>query len=155
MTFLEGLLHVLRAVETMLVWLYRYPLMLLQIVLLLLIALAGLGSDLGLEDLFWSDSFVEQLVNGLGCALLFGEIFLVRYLLDQWHPGDFTFPFSLFPVADPEVKALGQYLAVFWTSSLLILAVPKLFYHDVMTGSTQVGAFWLGMALAVLLTSLA
>src|SRR5260370_31115599 len=111
MAFVEGLLHVLKAVESMLIWLFRYPLMLLQVVLFLLIALAGLGSDLGLDDLFWSDSFAEQLFNGLGCGLLFGEIFLVRYLLDEWHPGDFTFPISLFPVADTEVKALGQYLA--------------------------------------------
>ena len=72
----------LRALRSALTWVFRYPLLPLQVLLFFLIAWGRLGYELGVEDLFWSERVGEQILNGFSCDLLFGEILLVRYLLD-------------------------------------------------------------------------
>jgi hypothetical protein len=120
----------------------------LQVLLFFLVAWGRLGYDLGAEDLFWSERVVEQILNGVGCGLLFGEILLVRYLLDP-NRDRFGFPVSLFPVADADVRRLGEYLLMFWLPSLLTLGGGKLFFRDVWSGEVTVWPLFIGLALAV------
>jgi hypothetical protein len=148
MAILRWFLHRLRSFESGLGWLLRYPLLPLQMLLFFLIAWGRLGYDLGGEDLFWSEYIGEQILNGFGCGLLFGEILLVRYLLDSDHAW-VCCPASLFPVADPDVKRLGQYLLMLWIPSLLILWGCKLFFQDARAGYINVWPLLLGLILAV------
>ncbi len=138
----------LHAFESALGWLLRYPLLPLQILLFFLVAWGRLGYDLGAEDLFWSEHAGEQILNGVACGLLFGEVLLVRYLLDP-NRRRFSFRFSLFPVADADVRRLGAYLLRLWIPSLLVLWGGKLFFHDVWTGDVRVWALPIGLVLAV------
>src|SRR5262249_48316957 len=114
----------LAAIEAALGWVLAYPLLLLQIVLLLFIAWGWLGKALGLQTLFWHEDANTQLLNGLASGWLFGEILLVRYLLD---PGRnrFVLPLSLFPCQEATVRRLGEFLLVAWPASLLLLAGVK------------------------------
>ncbi|HWG43358.1 MAG TPA: hypothetical protein VN688_11285 [Gemmataceae bacterium] len=148
MSLLKGFLNLLHAFESAMGWLLRYPLLPLQILLFFLVAWGRLGYELGVEDLFWSEHIGEEILNGLGCGLLFGEILLVRYLLDSdraW----VCCPVSLLPVADADIKRLGQYLLMLWIPSLLILWGGKLFFHDARAGYINVWPLLLGLALAV------
>lgn len=138
----------LRVLESTLGWLLRYPLLLLQIPLFFLVAWGRLGYSLGTEDLFWSQSAGEQILNGVACGLLFGEVLLVRYLLDP-NRRRFSLRWSLFPVADAEVRSLGEYLLMLWIPSLLILWGGKLIFHEVWAGYVPVWGLLLGLIVAV------
>jgi hypothetical protein len=115
----------LAAIEAALAWLLAYPLLPLQLLLLLLIAWGGLGKSLGFEALFWHEQPGIQFLNGLASGWLFGEILLVRYLLD---PGRdrFVLPVSLFPCQEQTVRRLGEFLLVAWPASLLPLGALRL-----------------------------
>src|SRR5262249_46043580 len=129
-------LSLLEYVQGALTWLFSYPLLPLQLLLFFLLAWGRLAYDLGADDLFWSEYVGEQIVAGLGCALLFGEALLVRYLLDP-NRDSFSFGLSLFPGTAPEISKLGQFLFLFWLPSLLLLAGPKLLSHDVWAGHVR------------------
>jgi hypothetical protein len=142
------LLRWLHVLERVLAALVRYPLLQLQVVLFFLVAWGRLGYELGAEDLFWSDRIGEQMFNGFACGLLFGEIWLVRYLLDR-RCRRFSASVSLFPFADPGIKRLGGFLLLSWLPSLLLLGGGKLFFHDVWAGYVRVWPLYLGLLLAV------
>jgi hypothetical protein len=144
----------LHTVEAALGWLIAYPLFPLQVLLFLLVAWGRLGYGLGADDLFWSESISEQFFNGLTCGLLFGQLFLVRYLLDP-NPEKFRFRLTLLPVADPAVNRLGQYLALLWVPSLVILGGCKLFSRIVWEGpiQTRVWPLYVGLTLSVVVAS--
>src|SRR5262249_16244272 len=129
------------------------PLLPLQMVLFYLIAWGRLGYGAGVDDLFWSERIWEQILNGLACGLLFGEILLVRYLLDPDRARFAGIPVTLFPVDDEEVRNLGRYFAVFWTVSLLGLVGFKLFSSDVWGGEIRVWPMFVGVALSVVLVA--
>ncbi|HEX4613531.1 MAG TPA: hypothetical protein VH092_35440 [Urbifossiella sp.] len=80
---------------------------------------------------------------------MFGEILLVRYLLDP-PPAALTARWpTLFPGADPAVVALGRYLTLFWTVSLVALWGFKLFSRDVWDGDVVVWPLAVGLVLGV------
>ena len=140
-------------VQSTLSWLFRYPLLPLQMLFFFLIAWGRLGYGVGVDDLFWSERIGEQVFNGLTCGLLFGEILLVRYLLDP-NRGQFSrFRFTIFPVKNQEIRDLGRFLALFWTSSLLFLWGFKLFSLDVWHGEVRIWPLFVGLALSVALVS--
>ncbi|MCS7020468.1 MAG: patatin-like phospholipase family protein [Gemmataceae bacterium] len=111
--------------EDQLMWLFRYPIFPLQIVLMLLASWGVLGADLGVERLFWSEDAAVQLGCGAAVGMLFGVVLFVWYLLDRpvravaWaaQPGRPT----LFHSSDPAIRAVGAYL--FWAMPLLLLLV--------------------------------
>jgi hypothetical protein len=146
--------RLLGEIEAGLGWLFAYPLIPLQILLFWLIAWGRLGAGLGVDDLFWSESIREQFFNGATCGLLFGELFLVRYLLDP-ERARFRFRLTLLPVADPAVHRLGQYLVLLWLPALAVLGGFKLFSPGVWGGSVrvQVWPLYLGLATSVGLVS--
>jgi hypothetical protein len=124
--------------ERVLAWLLAYPLFPLQIVLFWAISWLGFGSGLGLPDLLWDDSWLWTFLNGLAVALLFSNILVVRYLLDQragaappptWPWGTRGARPSLFcrPGTDPEVRELGTFLLVWWVPALAIFYGCKWF----------------------------
>jgi hypothetical protein len=113
------------AVERAFTWVLAYPLLSLQMLFFLLIAWAGLGRGLGLDNAFWNENPLVQGLVGLAVGILFGEILLVRYLLDPSRDRLGAGP-SLFPAATPPVRQLGEYLLLFWPASLLLLYVPRL-----------------------------
>src|SRR5262245_57937889 len=62
------------------------PVLLAAVAVVLLGAWGVLGSYLGLPGLFWHQDGLTQVLAGLGCALLFGQLCFVSYLLDGDHP---------------------------------------------------------------------
>ena len=106
----------LGAVEAALGWVFAYPLFPLQVLLFVLVSWGQLGAGLGADDLFWSESVREQVFNGLTCGFLFGQLLLVRYLLDPRRDA-FRFRLTLFPVRDPAANRLGRYRNCLATSS--------------------------------------
>lgn len=89
---------------------------------MLLVAWGVLGAELGVERLFWSEDVLVQLGSGAAIGMLFGVLLFVWYLLDRpvravrWvaRPG---WP-TLFPSADPAIRAVGAYLI--WAMLLLL-----------------------------------
>src|SRR5262245_24272245 len=142
-------MSLLHALESALAWLFSYPLLPLQVLLFFLLAWGRLGYELGADDLFWSERVGEQVLNGVACGLLFGEVLLVRYLLDPDRARFSWIPLTLFPVDAPEVRDLGRFLALFWTVSLLMLWGFKLFSPDVWGGEVRVWPLLVGLALSV------
>jgi hypothetical protein len=139
-------------IERILAWLLAYPVLLLQIVLLLLMSWGGLGKSLGLPDLFWHERILTQFWLGLAVGLLIGEIYLVRYLLD--HGRDrFRFQFSLFGSTEPKITRLGEYLLLLWPLTLVVLAAPKLLANDFWSRRSSVPAWpmFLGLTSSILL----
>jgi hypothetical protein len=67
--------------EAALRWLLAYPFYLAQIVVLMLAAWAGLGKELGVEQLFWNEDVWIQLGTGVAVGMLLGMILFVLYLL--------------------------------------------------------------------------
>lgn len=114
-----------------------------------LLAWGRLGYGVGVEDLFWSERIWEQVLNGLACGLLFGEVLLVRYLLDPNRTQFSGLPVPLFPVNDPDINHLGRYLGMFWTVSLLALGGFKLLSVDVWGGEVRVWPLFVGLGLSV------
>jgi hypothetical protein len=127
--FLDGLCVVERA----LAWLAKHIVLPLQMLMLMLIAWGGLGASVGLDDLLWHHDLGIQFLNGLACGWLFGELLLVRYILDRKRE-KFHWRWSLFPGTDPGTCRLGEFLAIFWPASLLLLGGLKIFgsrfWHD-------------------------
>jgi hypothetical protein len=117
--------RLIAGVERAFAWVLAYPLLSLQILFFLLVAWAGLGKGLGLDDAFWHEDAWWQGYVGLAVGTLFGEILLVRYLLDPARDRLGIGP-SLFAVKDPTVRQLGEYLFLFWPASLLLLFLPRL-----------------------------
>jgi hypothetical protein len=63
-------------------WMAHYPILFLEIALVLLILLGGAGSGFGVPNLFWHEEWLKQLIAGAAVALLFGEISFVGFLLE-------------------------------------------------------------------------
>ena len=122
---LPALLRPLARVDSALAWLLAYPLLALQFLLLLLMSWGGLGASLGVEDLVWHENPLTQGSVGLAAGLLVGELLLVRYLLDP-RRARFRCRFTLFPVPEPCIARLGEYLLLLWPAGLLLLAGPRL-----------------------------
>src|SRR5438067_338199 len=68
-------------IEAGLRWLLAYPFYLAQVLVLVLIAWAGLGAELGAEHLFWNEDVWIQLGTGAAVGMLFGAILFVLYIL--------------------------------------------------------------------------
>lgn len=136
-------------IQAALTWTFAYPLLPLQFVGFCLIAWGRLGYGIGADDLFWSERRWEQILNGFASGLLFGEILLVRHILDPNRTQFDSIPLSLLPVNDPTVRTLGQFLAVFWPASLMILWGFKLFSRDVRGGEVRVLPLLVGLVAAV------
>src|SRR6188768_1397437 len=64
-------------------WVFHNLLFPAQILILLLASWGLLGADLGIERLFWSESWFVQMGCGLAVGMLFGVVLLVWYLLDR------------------------------------------------------------------------
>ena len=143
----------LHGLESALSWLFRYPLLPVQMLIFGLMAWGRLGYEIGVDDLFWSEWPGEQFVNGLCCGLLFGEVLLVRYLLDP-DRCRFSFRATLFPGTGAEINRLGQFLALFWIPSLLLLGGLKLLSHDYWAGHVRVWPLFGGLALSAVLVGL-
>ena len=137
-------------IDSVLTWLFSYPFLPLQIGLFLLLAWGRLGYGVGVDDLFWSQRIREQIFNGLACGCLFGEILLVRYLLESDHSWTAFVPVSLFPVGDAALYELGRFLALFWTAGLVALWGFKLFSRDVWRGEVRVWPLLVGLVLSVI-----
>jgi hypothetical protein len=137
-----------RRVEAIAVWLLRFPLFPLQVVLVLLVSWRLLGRGLGLERLIWHEKPLVQFGAGWAIAVLFGVLLFVRYLLywpdsayenDIFNTGYDTEPdfwlmdvmapanpaWTLFPSTDGGVRRLGAFLL--WGLIALggALVVPK------------------------------
>jgi len=150
MSALKAVRRSLKAMEGALSWLFCYPLMPVQLSLFFLVAWGRLGYSLGAEDIFWSESTQEQILNGFGCAVLFGEILLVRYLLD---PGLAGFkPHAANSIKDPGLIRLAQYLLALWLPSLLVLEGGKLFSSEAYDGSICIWPLFVGMTLGVVVS---
>lgn len=149
----ENPMGVVQWIESALSWVCAYPLLPLQLVLVVLVAWGRLGYGVGSDDLFWSEWPLEQFLNGLACGLLFGEVLLVRYLLDPDQGQFSSLPATLFPVADPAVRDLGRFLALFWAASLLVLWGGKLFSPDVRGGEVGVWPFLVGLVASVVMVA--
>jgi hypothetical protein len=139
-------------IEKTLAWAFAYPLLPAQMLLLILIAWGGLGASLGLDALFWEDARLTQFFIGLGSGLLFGEILLVRYLLDRQRDR-FRYRLSLFPCDEPKIRRLGEFLFLFWPASLLVLSAPKLVTTDLRQQVLPLWPLFCGLALSVGLAS--
>jgi hypothetical protein len=150
---LAGISRLFSSIRDGLAWLIEHPFVPIQLGFFYLIAWGKLGANLGMEDLFWSEFTSEQFFNGLACGLLFGEVLLVRYLLDRSGRFDLKLPVSLYPVRDANIEQLGRYLLVFWGGSLLFFGF-KLFSADVWDGSLTVLPLYIGLATSLVLTSL-
>jgi hypothetical protein len=125
-----------RAAETAertMAWLSRHPLLPVQMLVLMLIAWGRLGVSVGLDDLLWHHVSTIQFLNGLACGWLFGQLLLVRYLLDRKR-SKFRFPWTLFPKTSTGTQQFGQFLAMTWPALLLALVAGKLlsprFWHE-------------------------
>jgi Patatin-like phospholipase len=70
-------------VEDQLEWLLRNPVFPAQILLLLLASWGLLGAELGVEHLFWNESWFVQFGCGLAVGMQFGVVLFVWYLLDR------------------------------------------------------------------------
>lgn len=121
--------------EDQLAWLSNYALFPVQILGILLAAWGLLGAELGVERLFWSEDEGVQFGCGAAVGMLFGVVLFVWYLLDRpWRavrwasrPG---WP-TLFPSADPAIRAVGAYL---WWAMPLLLAL--------LVGGKLLAAWW-------------
>jgi hypothetical protein len=147
---LPGWLRPLARLDGALAWLLAYPLLSLQLLLVLLVSWGGLGASLGVEDLFWHENPLTQASVGLAAGLLFGEIFFVRYLLDP-RRARFRCRFTLFPVREPGIARLGEYLLLFWPAGLLLLAGPRLLTASFREGRAPAWPLFAGLAASVLL----
>ncbi len=111
--------------EDQLSWLFTYPLFPAQILFMLLAAWGAIGSELGVERLFWSERWSVQFGCGLAVGMLFGVVLYVWYLLDRpqravaWaaRRGGWT----LFPSGDAAIRSVGAYLL--WALPLLLLVL--------------------------------
>ncbi|MEJ5276193.1 MAG: hypothetical protein WHU94_09810 [Thermogemmata sp.] len=120
--FCRAVLAVLYWAEDQFAWLFNYAIFPLQILVILLAAWGVLGAELGVERLFWSEDVLVQFGSGAAVGMLFGVVLFVWYLLDRplralrWvaRPG---WP-TLFPSADPAIRAVGAYLI--WALPLLL-----------------------------------
>jgi hypothetical protein len=127
-TKLKDAIRQLTRLEFAVVWLTSYLLFTGQIILIILIAWGMVGRSLGLENLFWPESISDQFAVGLATSLLVGELWILRYALDErcaemlgsnW--------WTLFPGADDQVRKLGTFLFLTWMPSLAAIVLPKLF----------------------------
>lgn len=112
-------------VEDQFDWVFRNPVFPAQIGFILLASWGLVGADLGIERLFWSESWAVQLTSGLAVGMLFGMILVVWYLLDRpdrfiAFAGGPNKP-TLFPSRTLVVRTLGSYL--FWALPLLLLVL--------------------------------
>jgi hypothetical protein len=114
-------------------WLLKNIVFPLQIVFMLMASWGLVGSELGIERLFWSEDWLVQLSSGFAVGMLFGIILYIWYLLEQPtrfvnlvapvpEPGQPSRYLSLLPSAtSPEVRRVGAYLL--WAMMLLLLAM--------------------------------
>jgi hypothetical protein len=63
-----------------------YPLLKIQLLLLVLAAWGVIGSDLGIEGLFWNERPTRQFFVGLSLGWIAGVIFFIHYLLERRLP---------------------------------------------------------------------
>jgi hypothetical protein len=131
---------VFSALEAVLRWLTAYPLFLLQLVVLLLVAWGGLGEELGAEHLFWHEHCLIQLGTGITVGLLVTVLLFLNYLLYRptWLVGSYPadpdrpgilrrVPGTLLPSVDPEVRLCGRYLLWGLLTTLLLIIGPKFY----------------------------
>jgi hypothetical protein len=107
-------------------WLFRNAVFPAQILVLLLASWGLLGAELGVERLFWSESWHVQLSGGLAVGMLFGVVLYVWYLLDRPRRAVLLASRhgrpSLFPSAtNRRLRRLGAYLL--WSMPILLLAI--------------------------------
>lgn len=125
----------LRAADRGLRWLFRYPLLMAQVPLLMLASWGVIGADLGVEGLFWHEDVVYQFFVGLSSGWLLGVVFFIRYLLDRARDAaephepnwldDKRF-FSLFPSESSDaVDRMGRFVLVCLLVSFALLVLPK------------------------------
>jgi hypothetical protein len=106
-------------------WLLAHPLLTLEIVVFWLIAWGGLGTDLGLDDLFWHESVTTQFTVGLCVGLLFAQILLIRYLVDRRRvKPHLTSPPA--PATKEVLRGLALFLLITWPLSVAVLVLPAL-----------------------------
>lgn len=112
-------------------WLFSNPVFPAQILFVLLAAWGLVGAELGIERLFWSESWFVQLSCGLAVGMLFGVVLFVWYLLDRPQravvvlagPGCPT----LFPSrTDRRLRRVGAYLLWALPTLLMVLIAGKL-----------------------------
>jgi hypothetical protein len=127
-TKLKDAIRQLTRLELAVVWLTSYLLFTGQIILIIFIAWGMIGRGLGFENLFWPESISDQFAVGLATSLLVGELWILRYVLDErcadmlgsnW--------WTLFPCRDDQVRKLGTFLLLSWIPSLAAIVLPKLF----------------------------
>jgi hypothetical protein len=111
-------------IEDGLAWLLAHPLLTGEIVLFWLIAWGGLGTDLGLDDLFWHESVTTQFTVGLCVGLLFAQVLFIRYLVDRWRVKPHVSS-SPEPAKVQALRGLGLFLLVTWPITVLVLLLPK------------------------------
>lgn len=131
-TLLRPLVTLAYWAEDQLDWLFWNPVFPAQILLMLLAAWGLVGADLGIERLFWNESFSVQFGCGLGVGMLFGAVLFVWYLLDRpgrfaacvAPPAAFRKPAawrSLFPSTNREVRRVGACLL--WAMPVLLVVI--------------------------------
>jgi len=141
--------------DDVIAWLIRYPLLPLQVGVILLASWRLLGREVGIERLIWNDKPYVQFEAGFAIAVVFGVVLFVRYLLgwiplidlptaalDDYEPEEIYGRFattidaaveaapspSLFPSEKSvPVRRLGAYM--FWGLIGLgfVLVLPKLY----------------------------
>jgi hypothetical protein len=119
-----------------------YPLLGLELALVLAIVCWGIGSDYGVPNLFWHETGLMQLLAGCAVALLLGEISFVSFLLSSeasWlrEPSQSTaWANRLLAWVVPEPpegdssatwRKLHWYLGVTWLVLLFICIIPSVF----------------------------
>ena len=128
-------------------WLVGNPLLSGQIALYLFIAWGIVGSELGLTDLFWHESPVDQFAVGVGTAWLFGTVLFVNILLRGFPPDHLpdeptetvwtrqVFLTTLFPSLNPGVRRVGLWVfrwllglgAVLYTGKVIAIEFGRQF----------------------------
>ena len=144
-------------------WLIRYPLLPIQVVLVLLASWRLIGREVGIERLIWNERVFVQLGAGWAIAMLFGVILFVRYLLG-WVPlvdpvENVAFVYdpvtwileswlheppalTIFPSDDIEVRRVGAFL-LWGMSALGVLLVAPKFYAATQAKNPK-GHSWFG-----------
>src|SRR5262245_13780174 len=94
--------------EFAVVWLTSYLHLTGQIILVALIAWGGVGRGLGFDSLFWAQDRGDQFAGGLATSLLFGELWILRYILDERCAGIVrSIRWTLFPGSAEPIRKLG------------------------------------------------